>query len=620
MEQADTNRPWRLLESTSVRIMTRMLIDAFAWTLALVAAVSFRYDFDTSRVDWLALSIAIFAAIALQVVVGTFTSLYKGKFSYGSFAEIKLLANSVVIAALALGLVTSLFPTTNTLPRSTVFITFPIVLIFMFTIRYVIRLYFERKNNGSKNSSTGAATLIVGAGFLGEYLAHTINDRAQSEYSVVGFLDDNKHKKNLVIHGIPVLGRSKDIASVANKTGAEVLVIGVGNAESALIRKLTDLGEAAGLKVMVMPPLDQILGNNSSPADLRKVSIEDLIGRSPVDTDVASIAGYITGKRVLITGAGGSIGSELSRQISKFGPSELNMLDRDETGLQLAQLATAGHGLLDTKEVLLADIREEEVIREIFEDRRPQVVFHAAALKHLPMLEQYPDEAWKTNVLGTLNVLEASRAVGVETFINISTDKAANPTSVLGHSKRVAEKLTSWTAQDTHMPYLSVRFGNVIGSRGSMLPTFQSLIESGGPLTVTHPDITRFFMTIPEACQLVIQAGGIGRPGEVLILDMGTPVSILDVAKRMIAMSGKRIEIVFTGMRNGEKLHEELIGDHEELERPYHEKISHTSAKPITPQRLNKQEWMERITLQRTERLQGSELPEPAATPDSLKI
>jgi dTDP-glucose 4,6-dehydratase len=224
-------------------------------------------------------------------------------------------------------------------------------------------------------------------------------------------------------------------------------------------------------------------------------------------------------------------------------------------------------------------------------------VFHAAALKHLPMLEQYPDEAWKTNVLGTLNVLRAAEAANVSTFVNISTDKAANPTSVLGHSKRVAEKLTAWMAERTGQRYLSVRFGNVIGSRGSMLPTFRKLIEAGGPITVTHPDVTRYFMTIPEACQLVVQAGGIGRRGEVLILDMGEPVLILDVAKRMIAQSGKDIEIVFTGLRHGEKLHEELVGEGEGDERPFHPKISHAHVDTISPEVLDHEGWVARMDL-----------------------
>lgn len=269
------------------------------------------------------------------------------------------------------------------------------------------------------------------------------------------------------------------------------------------------------------------------------------------------------------------------------------MLDRDESGLHGTQMSISGHGLLDSDDVVLADIRDPQALCDIFDKRRPQVVFHAAALKHLPMLEQYPEEAWKTNVLGTLNVLDAARRTGVETFVNISTDKAANPTSVLGHSKRVAERLTAWAAAESGRTYLSVRFGNVIGSRGSMLPTFIAQIEAGGPVTVTDSRVTRYFMTIPEACQLVIQAGAIGRPGEVLILDMGKPVKILDVAERMITMSGRPVEIVFTGLREGEKLHEELIGQSEHDERPFHPQVTHTAVPVLSPDDLDHERWEE---------------------------
>ena len=262
-----------------------------------------------------------------------------------------------------------------------------------------------------------------------------------------------------------------------------------------------------------------------------------------------------------VTGAGGSIGSELARQVHGFGPSELILLDRDESGLHGVQLSIYGQGMLDTPDMVLADIRDEETVADVFARHRPEVVFHAAALKHLPMLEQYPDEGWKTNVLGTRNVLRAARANGCERFVNVSTDKAADPSSVLGRTKRAAEQLTAWYARGTQGTYLSVRFGNVLGSRGSMLHTFTSQIRSGGPVTVTHPEVTRYFMTIPEACELVIQGGAVGLRGEVLVLDMGEPVSILGVAQRLIAQSGKRIEIVFTGLRPGEKMHEVLLSD-----------------------------------------------------------
>jgi len=567
-------------------------VDALAWTLAVIIAVILRFEFDFAEVSWgSAVGLAAVAG-ASQVALGYLTALYRGRFTYGSFDEVRGLALLVTVQALAFSIAVILMGNDFGIPRSTVLIAFPVVLLVMFGVRYSARLYLERNR---KPDAGAQRALIIGAGHLGDALLRAVMTDPASPIRPVGLLDDDPTKNNLRLRGVPVVGRTDEIADAAKRTGATVLVIAIGYADSALLLKLTERAEAAHLRVFVTPTVSQVVSGQESIADLRDISAEDLIGRHPVDTNVEDIAGYITGRRVLVTGAGGSIGSELCRQLAKFGPGELIMLDRDETGLQMAQIGTTGHGLLDTKEVVLADIRESETLDDIFAARRPEVVFHAAALKHLPMLEQYPDEAWKTNVLGTLNVINAARAVGVSTFINISTDKAANPTSVLGHSKRVAEKLTAWAADDTGVRYLSVRFGNVIGSRGSMLPTFQALIAAGGPLTVTHPEVTRYFMTIPEACQLVIQAGGIGRPGEVLILDMGEPVRILDVAKRMIAMSGEAIEIVYTGLREGEKLHEELVGRHEALERPYHPKISHTRVDSITPERLDKAGWEARM-------------------------
>ncbi|YCH07743.1 polysaccharide biosynthesis protein [Arthrobacter sp. alpha11c] len=414
---------------------------------------------------------------------------------------------------------------------------------------------------------------------------------AYSGYQPVGLIDDDPSKRNLRLAGVPVLGDSSRLSQIVNESDVEVLIVSIARADSELLRSISDAAAACGIQVKVLPSLSEIMEGRAAPADVRDIAIEDLIGRHPVDTEVASIAGDLKGKRVLVTGAGGSIGSELCRQIVRFEPAELMMLDRDESGLQSAQISIAGHGLLDTKDVVLADIRDPQALEEIFRERRPEVVFHAAALKHLPMLEQYPGEAWKTNVLGTLNVLNAAREAGVSTFVNISTDKAADPTSVLGHSKRLAEQLTAWAAANCGGRYLSVRFGNVIGSRGSMLPTFQTLIAAGRPLTITHPEVTRFFMTIPEACQLVVQAGGIGSPGEVLILDMGEPVRIQDVAERMIAASGKNIEIVYTGLREGEKLHEVLVSHNESDVRPIHPKISHTMAAQLEPDDLDVEAW-----------------------------
>ncbi len=568
-------------------------LDGLAWIVAGLLVVLLRYDFLVPAVVWPFTAIVIVGLIGAQFAAGFILHLYRGRYLYGSIEEVRALGLAALIVGILLGgaLLVWMRQPAEAL-RSALSAT-AIALILMLVFRYVPLVF----NRSSKEMPGGARKVLVfGAGWVGQQLiSRMLNESQEPVFSPVGLIDDDVKKRNLRVKGVPVLGTLAQLKAAVEISGATELVIAVGRADAALLRRATDAGNAAGLNVLVLPELDKVLQGASRVRDLRDVRIEDLIGRQPVDTDVKSIAGYVTGKRVLVTGAGGSIGGELCRQLAQFGPETLIMLDRDESGLQGSQLSISGHGLLDTDDVVLADIRDVESLREIFQRHRPQVVFHAAALKHLPMLEQYPEEAWKTNVLGTRNVLQAALDVDVDTFVNISTDKAANPSSVLGHSKRVAEKLTVWAANTSGRRYLSVRFGNVIGSRGSMLPMFRRLIEAGGPVTVTHPEVTRYFMTISEACQLVVQAGGIGRPGEVLILDMGEPVKILDIAKRMIAMSGEFVEIVYTGLRPGEKLHEELIGADEVVERPFHPQIQHTSIGSISPQALDLQGWMGRL-------------------------
>lgn len=563
-------------------------VDAEAWVIALTIAVLFRFDFVAERVNWLSLGILVILAVVLQACFGWLLALYRGRHQHGAFHEAQTLLATVLAVASALFVVSVLFLDPSGLPRSTALIALPIAFVLMGGSRYLQRLLAERKFRPGESAQR---TLIYGAGQTGAYLVKRMLSDPDSPYLPVGLIDDNPHKRQLRISNIPVIGRGSDLERLAKEKRASALVLCIARADADLIRRVSDQADAAGLRMMVLPMLSDILEGGMKLGDLRDVAIEDLIGRHPVDTEIESIAGYVAGKRVLVTGAGGSIGSELCRQLMKFSPSELIMLDRDESGLHGVQMSIAGHGLLDSNDVVLADIRDPSALGRIFAERRPEVVFHAAALKHLPMLEQYPSEAWETNVIGTLNVLEAARSVDVETFVNISTDKAANPVSALGRSKRLAEKLTAWAASSTGRTYLSVRFGNVIGSRGSMLPTFIAQIEAGGPITVTDPDVTRYFMTIPEACQLVIQAGAIGRAGEVLILDMGEPVRILDVAERMIATSGKKIDILFTGLREGEKLHEDLIGTSESDERPFHSKITHTAVPALSPSDLDLQEW-----------------------------
>lgn len=571
-------------------IVLQFSIDAEAWLIAIAFAALARFDFSGGRVNWLAVGITILLAILLQAVFGWIFALYRGRHHHGAFHQAQTLFVTVATVGAAIFALNLLLFNPPGLPRSTALVALPVAFVLMGASRYLQRIIAERR---TKPGGSAQRALIYGAGQTGAYLVQRMLSDPQSPYIPVGLIDDDKHKRQLRLRNVPVLGNRSELVSVAEKTGAQALVLCVARADADFIREVSDEASRAGLQMMVMPLLSEILEGGMKLGDLREVAIEDVIGRHPVDTEVEAIAGYVAGKRVLVTGAGGSIGSELCRQLSRFAPEELMMLDRDESGLHGVQMAISGHGLLDSNDVLLADIRDGDALTSIFEKRRPQVVFHAAALKHLPMLEQYPQEAWKTNVLGTLNVLRAAQRAGVETFINISTDKAANPTSVLGHSKRVAERLTAWSANTTKAAYLSVRFGNVIGSRGSMLPTFISQIEAGGPVTVTDPEVTRYFMTIPEACQLVIQAGAIGRPGEVLILDMGQPVKILEVAQRMVAMSGRDVDIVFTGLREGEKLHEDLIGESEHDERPFHPQITHTAVPALDPDLLDAERWQE---------------------------
>lgn len=569
-----------------------MLLDILVWVVTIPVAALLRFEFDVDSAVQPGLGGIILVTVVLQLVLGYGAGIYRGRYGYGTFDEVR----SVSILAAMIAVLTTVFllivGTEWEVPRSLMLIASPIALILFLGVRYIYRLLRERRMGPGAEATP---TIVYGAGVLGENMIRRMQMDDDSRSRPVALLDDDPALRNLVVRGVPVKGTLQDLEDVAKSTGATELIVAISSADHRLVREVADAATDTGVHISVLPLLSRELASHARLSDLRQLSIEDIIGREPVDTSVGTAAGYLAGKKVLVTGAGGSIGAELCRQILRFSPAELIMLDRDETALQSAQIGTVGHGLLHTRDVVLADIRDYDTLKEVFEDRRPDVVYHAAALKHLPMLEQYPDEAWKSNVLGTLNVLRAAQAVDVETFINISTDKAANPTSVLGHSKRMAEKLTAYTAQQTGKPYLSVRFGNVIGSRGSMLPTFRTLIENGGPVTVTHPDVTRYFMTIPEACHLVIQAGAIGRPGEVMILDMGEPVRILEIAERMIAMSGKDVSIKFTGLRKGEKLHEELIGEGEMDERPFHPKISHASVGPFNPSDLKREGWLRYI-------------------------
>ena len=566
-----------------------ILTDLLVWLIAVELAALARFDFDPDKVHWEVVTVLGLLLAGGHLLIGALVLLYRGRYQIGSFDEMRVVAVSVTaVSILATAVVLGISP--STLPRSVPFLAWPLALAGMAAIRFAKRIVIEAGNAPPEDAER---ILIAGAGWLGSALVQRMIRDPRSRYLPVGFLDDDPAKRNLQLQGVRVRGRFDDLRRVAAELGATRVVIAINSADAALIRRVSDAADEAGVACMVLPKLsDTLRAPQVELSSLRKVNVQDLIGRRPVETDIRAIAEYITGKRVLVTGAGGSIGSELCRQLYKFGPSELIMLDRDESALHAVELSIYGSALLESAEIVLADIRDPESLNQVFVEHQPQVVFHAAALKHLTLLERYPNEALRSNVYGTLNVLRAASAVGVGHFVNVSTDKAANPTSALGHSKRLAEKLTAWFALGSaEGRFLSVRFGNVLGSRGSVLDTFSSQIERGGPVTVTDPAVTRYFMTIPEACQLVIQAGAIGGRGEALVLDMGQPVKIVDVAERMIALSGKNIEVVFTGLRAGEKMHEELIGDGEMDRRPIHPLISHVSVPQLRPDLIETEPW-----------------------------
>ena len=556
--------------------------DTVLWSAATFLALLLRYEFDLERLE-IDSAFVVSAAVAfVSLVTGLITGLYRAKFRLGSRDELLALSVSAFVATFVPGIAILSSGVAWGLPRSTTFITLPIFVLLSGLLRILVRLY----PNFGKKHERRRRTLIYGAGDIAQAIILQLRSDSKNPFWPVGIVDDDPEKQKTWIDGVKVRGQGSRLGAIIDETRAEVIVIAVSQAESSLFQAVEAVASSRGAEVLIVPSLRELLGTSQNFYPLRSLGIEDLIGRRAVDTDVVGIGSYLEGKRVLITGAGGSIGVELCKQVASFRPKELVFVDRDETGLQTAQLMTSNTGLLEDPNFVLVDIRDSELIREVFLAKRPQVVFHAAALKHLPMLERFPLEAWKTNVQGTLNVLLAAEETGVETFINISTDKAADPSSVLGRSKQIAERLTSWFSAHCSGNFVSVRFGNVLGSRGSLVPTLRHMIDAGGPVVLTHPDATRFFMTIPEACQLVLQAGAMGDGLEVFVLDMGAPVKIVDIAERMIASSGKKIEIIYSELRKGEKLHESLFSSEEMLSASPHPMVLVTRSEPLNPDLL----------------------------------
>jgi FlaA1/EpsC-like NDP-sugar epimerase len=464
-------------------------------------------------------------------------------------------------------------------PVGIIFTDYAAVVLGIIGVRVLRRMLAEREGAQASVHAkvTSVPTMLIGAGQGGVAVAKEIRTRPSLGINPVGFLDDDPEKVGTVVHGIPVVGTTARLGEMCARYEAEQVLVTIARVSGSAVRRIVEQCEAAGLPVKIIPALYDIVAGKLDVARIRNVAIEDLLGRDTVQLDMHKIAAFIQGKTVLVTGAGGSIGSELCRQVARFSPSRLLLVERFETAL--FDIDRYLRRERQDVEIVpyVADITDHTRMQRIFQRGGVDVVFHAAAHKHVPMMEDNPGEAIKNNVLGTKGLADMSAAHGVGHFVMISTDKAVNPTSVMGASKRVAELYVQGMDQQSNTTFVSVRFGNVLGSNGSVIPVFKQQIADGGPVTVTHPEMTRYFMTIPEATQLVLQAASLGKGGEVFILDMGEPVRIVDLAHDLIRLSGLEpnvdIPIEFSGIRPGEKLFEELATDEERAEKTRHEKI-----------------------------------------------
>jgi FlaA1/EpsC-like NDP-sugar epimerase len=536
-----------------------------------------------------ALVLYTLTSLLIRIPVFHYFRLYRRYWLYASVEELLAIIQAVLLSSL---LISGLYFTEHFLdiftwrglPRSVPFIESLLILIAIGGSRLSLRaLASKRRPDNQVKLEKRKRVLVVGAGEAGAIIAREMRTSPRVALEPVGFVDDNHHKVGSVIHGIPVIGTLEEIPQLVKEFQIEEVVIAMPTAPGTIIRKAVKLCEQVSVPSKSVPGLYELLNGQAALNRIREVKIEDLLRREPVKIDVGKVQQMITGKRVLVTGAGGSIGTEICLQIAGFHPKQLIVLGHGENSLfSLSYELTKARGMMDGKEgydleVVLADIRDLPRLDAIYKRFNPQIVFHAAAHKHVPLTEGNLEDAVTTNVLGTRNLINLSVQYQVERFVLISTDKAVNPVNVLGRTKRVAELIVREAALVSGLPFVSVRFGNVLGSRGSVVPLFGKQISEGGPVTVTHPEMRRFFMTIPEAVQLVLQAATLGKTGEVFVLDMGEPVKIIDLARDMIELSGyqvgRDIEVTYSGLRPGEKLYEELFLDDEIPERTQHNKI-----------------------------------------------
>ena len=557
-----------------------LFIDAFVITLSLIGAYMLRFDFLIPKEMYSNASYFLVVLIFSKLSVNVVFNVYSGLWRYTSIADllniIKASSAGTVLSVALTAMVIGFFA----VPRSIFFIDYILSTIGFISARAAVRIYSNYYVNKQKNSTSviienKTKILLLGAGWSAEKIVRDILENPSTPYKIVGLLDDDESKSNTTIHGIPIYGKI-EIIHTFNIPFDEIIICTPG-APSSLMRQIVDHCKAIKKPYRTIPTMSELIDKKISLNAVRDVSIMDLLGRQEVNLNRSEISKYIYGKKVLVTGAGGSIGSELVKQCLGFDPDLLILFDQSENNLfHVENMCYKFDGKLGLKPIL-GDIRDKKMISTVFNSFKPDVVLHAAAYKHVPMQELNPWEAVNTNIQGTINLIDACEVYGVERFVLVSTDKAVNPTNVMGATKRVAEQVIQARSIDTKVKYMAVRFGNVIGSSGSVIPTFQDQIKNGGPVTITDPNIKRYFMSIPEAAQLILQAGSIGKGGEIFVLDMGEPVLIKDIANELIKLSGFTpnvdIPIEYIGLRPGEKMFEELITTGENITDSPHEKI-----------------------------------------------
>ncbi|NTJ98141.1 polysaccharide biosynthesis protein [Enterococcus faecium] len=557
------------------KIATLVFVDSLLLIAANIAAAKFMKPFVAIPMDLILISIGL--SIGFYLFYGSLFKVFTRINRYTNLREIIAIFSSLSASA-ASSILILLFINRRYSLRLVIF-AYLLSLLLIIGSRLIWRIYIETKNMRYVSADSAKNTLIVGAGEGGRILYNSfLGSKTAQDIHVVGFVDDDPNKRNTYLSGKKVLGALKDIPELIEKYDIQMVTIAIPSLSRKKLRRIFELVESARVKVNTMPSIEELASGKISVSKLKTIDVVDLLGRDEVKLDIESIKDQITDKVILVTGAGGSIGSEICRQIIQFNPAKLLLLGHGENSIYLIDRELRTHHQNCPTEIvpIIADIQDREKINEIMEQYHPDIVYHAAAHKHVPLMEYNPKEAVKNNIFGTKNVAEAAKAAKVKNFVMVSTDKANNPPNVMGSTKRIAEMIVTGLNEEGCTKFSAVRFGNVLGSRGSVIPVFREQIAQGGPITVTDFRMTRYFMTIPEASRLVIQSGALAKGGEIFILDMGEPVKIVDLAKNMIRLSGyseDEIEIIETGIRPGEKLYEELLLDKERNDEAVYEKI-----------------------------------------------